>query len=132
MRRFFDKYRIAACCAIAVVLLTASSGADGQYTEKILYAFTGGSDGSEPFDDLIADGQGNLYGTTRFGGRGGYGTVFKVTPQGKETVLYSFSGGSDGSEPFSGLVADAQGNSMARPFLAAAAAIATAVGQSSN
>jgi uncharacterized repeat protein (TIGR03803 family) len=79
-------------------------------TETVLYSFTGGSDGSQPFAGLIADASGNLYGTTNGGGASGNGTVFKVTPSGTETVLYSFTGGSDGSNPRAGLIADASGN----------------------
>ena len=60
------------------------------------------------------DDQGNLYGTTPWGGTGcggvGCGTVFKVTPDGTETVLHNFAGGTDGSTPSAGLVRDGQGN----------------------
>jgi uncharacterized repeat protein (TIGR03803 family) len=73
--------------------------------ESVLHSFQGGSDGASPLGDLINVG-GTLYGTTQFGGSGtgcvggaGCGTVFKVTPQGVETVLYSFKGGSDGANP---------------------------------
>jgi uncharacterized repeat protein (TIGR03803 family) len=75
-----------------------------------LYSFTGGADGSQPLSDLIVDPAGNLYGTTQGGGANGAGVVFKVTPAGQETVLYSFSGGADGYQPYAGLVRDAAGN----------------------
>jgi uncharacterized repeat protein (TIGR03803 family) len=68
-------------------------------TETVLYAFTGGSDGGSPVAGLIADSSGNLYGTTVEGGTPGLGTVFKLSPGGIETVLYSFTGGTDGSGP---------------------------------
>jgi uncharacterized repeat protein (TIGR03803 family) len=61
---------------------------------------------------LIADNQGVLNGTTYSGGSAGSGTVFKLTPPArgqtawKETVLYSFAGGSDGRSPNTGLIAD--------------------------
>lgn len=69
--------------------------------ETILYSFKGYADGNEPEDNLILDGEGNLYGTTFYGGTGtdcsvpdgGCGTVFEVTQAGTETVLYSFGGG---------------------------------------
>src|ERR1700730_3586048 len=48
------------------------------------------SDGSGPFAGLIADRAGNLYGTTAGGGASGIGVVFKLSPSGTETVLYSF------------------------------------------
>jgi uncharacterized repeat protein (TIGR03803 family) len=80
--------------------------------ETVLYTFCpNGSpciDGAGPVD-LAFGPDGNLYGTTTFGGNN-YGTVFKVTPAGKETVLYSFSGGSDGAYPFGSAVFDANGN----------------------
>jgi uncharacterized repeat protein (TIGR03803 family) len=79
-------------------------------TETVLYSFTDPPDGVSPYG-LIADAAGNLYGTTAGGGANVYyGTVFKLTPSGTETVLYSFTGGSDGSGPLGTLIADASGN----------------------
>lgn len=79
-------------------------------TEKILYSFTGGADGGNPTASLIADSQGNLYGTTFNGGTsGGDGTVFRLNSAG-ESVLYRFTGGTDGAHPRGGLVRDSQGN----------------------
>jgi uncharacterized repeat protein (TIGR03803 family) len=84
--------------------------------ETVLYSFTGRTDGDAPFAGVIRDAQGNLYGTTRFGGDltcpggGGCGTVFKLSSAGKETVLYSFTGGADGSQPIAGVIRDAEGN----------------------
>ena len=71
---------------------------------KVLYSFTNGADGGQPYASLIQDSSGNLYGTTAVGGAYGFGTVFKVNKKGKETVLYSFSGGADGANPWAGLV----------------------------
>jgi uncharacterized repeat protein (TIGR03803 family) len=84
-------------------------------TETVLYSFQGGNDGKIPVDTLLADSAGNLYGTTFEGGGtgcggGGCGTVFKLAPDGTETVLYAFQGGNDGSSPYAGLIADASGN----------------------
>jgi uncharacterized repeat protein (TIGR03803 family) len=78
--------------------------------EIVLYSFTGGADGAAPQRGLQLDAKGNLYGTTPSGGAYGFGTVFKVDQNGNETVLYSFTGGADGGNPYSGLVRDAQGN----------------------
>jgi uncharacterized repeat protein (TIGR03803 family) len=70
-------------------------------TETVLHSFTlDGKDGVFPHAGLVLDKTGNLYGTTSFGGASSYGTVFKVTPSGAETVLYSFKGGTDGCSPF--------------------------------
>jgi len=80
--------------------------------ETVLHNFTGSSshDGAYPRAGVILDAQGNLCGTTYQGGLG-YGTVFKVSKAGKETVLHSFAGGpSDGEFPYGGLVQDAAGN----------------------
>lgn len=79
---------------------------------NVLYSFMGKSDGGEPFDAaLYRDAQGNLYGTTMFdGGKISLGVVFKVTPQGTESVLHTFLGGSDGAHPKGSLIADSDGN----------------------
>jgi uncharacterized repeat protein (TIGR03803 family) len=80
--------------------------------ESELYAFTGTS-GNQPQGPLIADTAGNLYGTTNLGGASGYeasGTVFRLAPNGTQTVLYSFSGGKDGGGPAGGVIADKKGN----------------------
>ncbi len=88
-------------------------------TDKVLYNFAGGTDGANPNGGLIFDAAGNLYGTTAYGGSegancqdwpGGCGTVFKLEPDGTETVLYRFAGGTDGTKPNAGLVMDAQGS----------------------
>jgi uncharacterized repeat protein (TIGR03803 family) len=79
-------------------------------TETLLYAFQGGSDGINPEAGLVADASGNLYGTTTFGGAKMKGTVFRLAPNGTETVLYSFQGKSDGGVPYAGLISDAAGN----------------------
>jgi uncharacterized repeat protein (TIGR03803 family) len=76
--------------------------------ETVLHTFEGGSDGIEPTASLIRDGAGNLYGTTIAGGSGpcaevgtfpGCGIIFKVSPAVHERVLYTFTGGPDGSGP---------------------------------
>jgi uncharacterized repeat protein (TIGR03803 family) len=77
--------------------------------ETVLYAFTGASDGATPGVGLIRDPEGNIYGTTTAGGAYGNGVVFKLDPAGNETVLYAFTGGSDGAVPLF-LVRDAAGN----------------------
>jgi uncharacterized repeat protein (TIGR03803 family) len=80
-------------------------------TETVLHTFAkSGSDGETPYAGLIQGSDGNLYGTTYFGGAGGFGTVFKVTPGGTETVLYSFAGGTDGEHPYAGVIQGSDGN----------------------
>ncbi|HEY1615364.1 MAG TPA: choice-of-anchor tandem repeat GloVer-containing protein [Rhizomicrobium sp.] len=85
-------------------------------TETVLYSFKGGNgDGAGPGSQLVADAAGNLYGTTVGGGPGnggsGFGTVFRLAPDGTETVLHFFSDQmKDGFYPMAGLVMDPAGN----------------------
>jgi uncharacterized repeat protein (TIGR03803 family) len=105
-----------------------SRGADGQWTETVLYTFCSVSnctDGANPFAPLIFDSAGNLYGTTAGGGTGqcysegaeGCGTVFELTPSVNgpwtETVLHSFcstTNCADGAYPYAGLILDSAGD----------------------
>jgi len=94
---------VGAGCAVAM-LGGAAKGAGF----KLLYSFQGGSDGANPYSDLI-DVRGTLFGTTYAGGGAGCapsgcGTVFSVTKQGEESVLYRFKGSSDGARPQAGLI----------------------------
>jgi uncharacterized repeat protein (TIGR03803 family) len=77
--------------------------------ETAVYSFAGGSDGANPGAKLLLASDGNFYGTTESGGTSGSGTVFKLTLQGVETVLYSFTGGSDGATPRGDLVQGSDG-----------------------
>jgi uncharacterized repeat protein (TIGR03803 family) len=75
------------------------------------YRFTGGSDGGIPASGVVLDSAGDLYGTTYQGGADGFGVVFKLIPSPwNESVLWSFTGGSDGSHPFAGVTLDSAGN----------------------
>jgi uncharacterized repeat protein (TIGR03803 family) len=78
--------------------------------ETVLWSFGGGSDGAIPDGDLIQAGDGNFYGMTNQGGMNGLGTVFKITPAGVETVLWSFGAAGDGSQPYGDLVQASDGN----------------------
>ena len=106
---------------LAVVLglgLCTAQRAQAQ-TFTLLHTFTGAPDGAVPIAGLVQDPGGNLYGTTQQGGItggvcansgfNGCGTVFKVDPSGNETVLYRFTGGTDGQFPSAGLVLDSAG-----------------------
>jgi uncharacterized repeat protein (TIGR03803 family) len=59
---------------------------------------------------VIRDSVGDLYGTTNYGGAAGVGVVYKLDTAGLETVLYSFTGGADGSAPYAGVIRDSAGN----------------------
>ena len=85
--------------------------------ETVLHSFCAQAncaDGANPYAGLIFDQKGNLYGTTEYGGAYGYGAIFKLTPKGKETVLYSFCALGlpcrDGAQPTAGLIFDRKGN----------------------
>jgi uncharacterized repeat protein (TIGR03803 family) len=104
-----------------VYRLTPNS--DGSWIETMIYNFAGGPDGVEPVAGLIFDGDGNLYGTTQYGGDlescyKGCGTVFQLTPRSKgnwiEKVIHRFGqpthGQNDGLQPLSGLFLDQAGN----------------------
>lgn len=85
----------------------------------VLYSFTGGADGGVPLASVVPDAEGNLYGTTFNGGDtvdplcadvGGCGVVFKLSPHGHETILYTFKGGADGANPGANLLLGEDGN----------------------
>jgi uncharacterized repeat protein (TIGR03803 family) len=76
---------------------------------NVVYSFDG-SVGSLPLGKALLDDRGNLYGTASAGGSNQKGTVFKVSPSGTATLLYSFTGGADGGAPEAGLIADEEGN----------------------
>jgi len=85
---------------------------------QVLYQFTGGADGNQPFGPLVHDADGNLYGVAQAGGnlacpeapRTGCGTIFKLSKNGGFKVLHTFEGGLDGAAPRAGLFRDASGN----------------------
>lgn len=80
---------------------------------QVIYGFAGSADGEYTDTDLVTDAAGNIYGTSVQGGTYGGGTVFELSPSASgwtHTVLYSFTGGADGGEPYKGVTLDAQGN----------------------
>ena len=98
---------------VALLLLFATTTiASPAQTFGTLYSF-GGSDGNGPQDSLIQGFDGNFYGTTYSGGARNFGTVFKITPTGTLTMLYSFcvqTGCTDGKYPAANLVVGIDGN----------------------
>ena len=98
----------------AVYEVSPPAGPGAPWTETVIFSFNG-TDGTLPSGRLLLDASGNLLGTTDGGGAGAEGTVFQLTPPAKlgdpwtETVLYSFSGGVDGSNPAAGVVMDKNG-----------------------
>jgi uncharacterized repeat protein (TIGR03803 family) len=89
------------------------------WIESSIYNFTGGDDGTSPAATLSLDANGNVYGTTSFGGANNDGVVFEVSPSGsgwKQTVLYTFQGLDDGQNPLGGVVLDGAGNLYGTTF----------------
>ncbi len=87
---------------------------DGGWTERAIHSFNdNGKDGSQPQSGLLFDAEGNLYGTTYMRGIHYEGAAFQLTPEGNgnwsERVMHSFGGGSDGVQPYAGLISDAAG-----------------------
>ena len=85
--------------------------------ESVIHGFGGSNDGWTPFAGLIMDRHGNLYGTTVDGNsndcapfNAGCGTVFKISPDGTETILYAFKAGRGGTWPEAPLIRDRAGN----------------------
>lgn len=90
----------------------------GGWTYNFVYELSGGID-LGPYDKLLMDSAGNLYGTTYGDGRYGYGSVFKLTRSGSGwsySSLHDFTGGSDGSNPFCRLAVDSSGNLYGTTF----------------
>jgi uncharacterized repeat protein (TIGR03803 family) len=92
--------------------LTPAAG--GTWTESVLHNFGNGTDANMPRGGLIFDAAGNLYGASTSGGAQNAGTVFELTPAGggtwTEQVLHNFGSGTDGANPYSGLIRDAAHN----------------------
>jgi uncharacterized repeat protein (TIGR03803 family) len=84
---------------------------DPSGNESVLHFFQGGSDdGAVPMGSLLLGADGDLYGTTTQGGPATFGTVFKITPRGRETIRHAFAGAYDGMLPLGTLISDADGN----------------------
>jgi uncharacterized repeat protein (TIGR03803 family) len=94
-----------------------SPGKHGVWTENVVYVFTGGKDGDTPYAGLVQDVIGNLYGTTFSGARSencgfyGCGAVFRIAPDGSESVLHTFKGGAmDSANSSANLVINTKGD----------------------
>ena len=90
--------------------LSVTGTFSGARQEMLSHSFGDGNDGQAPQANLIIGPDGKRYGTTSAGGMYGKGTVFKLSSDGTETVLYSFGNGTDGQNPYAGLIVDSSGN----------------------
>ncbi len=107
-----DKLKLGKRAYAVFVLFATTSIALPAQTFTTLFSFDG-ADGAYPEAGLVQATNGDLYGTTFGGGADGYGTVFKITPSGTLTTLYSFcsqSGCPDGDEPAAGLIQATNGD----------------------
>ncbi len=103
-------------CGMVFELAHSGSG----WIERPLYSFGCKNDGDFPYAPVVIGPDGSLYGTTEYGGDNEDGIVFKLSPPPyfcrsftcpwTETILYRFTGGSDGGEPVSPLIFDNAGN----------------------
>jgi uncharacterized repeat protein (TIGR03803 family) len=87
----------------------------GDWTETLIYNFTGSNgDGDTPAGGVVLDNKGDVYGTTISGGSLNRGTVYRLNPNKSggfdETILYNFTGQTDGEYPYAPLTIDAKGN----------------------
>ena len=102
---------VAALAAVAISTIAVDSQAQVLLTLTNIHSFSVYTNGQTPYAGLVQGSDGNFYGTTTYGGtNGGFGTVFKVTPGGSMTSIHSFTGGSDGATPISGLIQGSDGN----------------------
>ena len=89
------RFGLIAGALVALTFLALNISAAAQ-TETVLHSFGSGVDGQNPWTGLVIDTQGNLYGTTVYGGTEGYGTTYEVMPATgggwSETVIHNFSG----------------------------------------
>jgi uncharacterized repeat protein (TIGR03803 family) len=103
----------------AMLLWAATTIALPAQTITVLHSFDG-TDGNAPQTGALVQGtDGNLYGTTERGGAGNDGTVYAITTGGSLTTVINFNG-TDGANPFSGVVQSAYGGLYGTPILAAA------------
>ncbi len=103
-------FSIRAVAATAAFVLSVATAA--AVTTDVIFSFEE-DEGEYADTDLETDGAGNIYGTTVLGGDHASGTVFQLSPTSNgwmHTVLYSFTGGADGGEPYKGVTLDAAGN----------------------
>jgi uncharacterized repeat protein (TIGR03803 family) len=106
-----------------VFSLAPPAGGTGPWVESVIYSFTGGADGAQPYAGLAADSTNNLYGTAYIGGTSNSGTVFELSPPAKgkptwtETTLYTFLGGADGLNPLAGVSLTGTGTILGNTYL---------------
>jgi uncharacterized repeat protein (TIGR03803 family) len=76
----------------------------------VLYTFDSNSTGVYPYSGLVLGSDGNFYGTTEYAGSDYEGTIFKIAPDGNLSVLYNFTGDTDGGDPYAPPIEASDGN----------------------
>ncbi|HLI63897.1 MAG TPA: choice-of-anchor tandem repeat GloVer-containing protein [Terriglobales bacterium] len=110
------------CCGVAFKLTPSN----GVWSESTLHQFSGGNDGVSPYG-VTLDPAGNVYGTTFQGGNDSRGIAYQLLAGSgwMENQLYSFTGGSDGGEPVSGVTFDSSGNLYGSTFTGGSGGVGT-------
>lgn len=112
------------CNQCSGTVFKLSKNSSGQWNTALVYSFVvsgdGLSPGGSPISSLASGSAGNFYGVTEYGGANGQGAIYELLPLSgggyKERVIYSFLGGTDGGNPFGGLISDASGNLYGATF----------------
>jgi uncharacterized repeat protein (TIGR03803 family) len=102
------RLRIALLAATSLAITPAAASA-AKVTYTILFSFQQGANGYQPSGKPLLDAKGDIFGTTLYGGTGGYGTVYSFTANAAFTVLHAFTG-TTGAEPRTGVIANAAGD----------------------
>jgi hypothetical protein len=98
---------------VSLLIFSLASVGTARVRERTIYTFPGGSHGFYPQGGVVSDSDGNLYGTTYYGGTYGWGTVFELKHSKKgwnQEVIYNFMGSNDGFYPTGNLLIDKAGN----------------------
>ncbi len=104
MRRYFSLFLLLVCLSLCASPLLAQSA-----TYSLLYSFSGTGDGADPYSPLALGSDGNFYGTAPSGGTNGFGSVYRIAPDGTFSMVYSFTGGAGGQGAITGLVQGSDG-----------------------
>lgn len=113
-----QRLTVSATLALGAIFATPAAGEQPQIVYTLLHTFMGFTvpDGANPEGGLIADAQGNIYGTTSAGGASNQGEVFRWDTNNQWMVLYPFTGFADGGMPKAGVVLDSAGNLYGTTF----------------
>ncbi len=95
---FYSSARFLLAIGLAVLPSLCHAQTSLPESDATVYQFQASQDGGNP-TGVTASSTGTLFGTTEYGGTNGFGTIFRVLPDGEEAVLYSFMNSGDGTNP---------------------------------